>query len=105
MKRLTALCLSLQGILIGWLASEGSSSAQTLDPVDDGAWTQAQAQGTIQAYEGYLGQFPVGLHADQAFRCIVELTVEATAGACVTSQIGTDPLEGATRGLSSVDVY
>jgi hypothetical protein len=46
------------------------------------------------------------VHADEAFRCIVELTVEATEGACVTVQgRGADPLEGAARGLAAVDLY
>jgi hypothetical protein len=94
--------------MIGWLATGGAltPSAQTANPNDDGAWSQARAAGTIEAYEGYLGQFPTGVYADQAFRCIVELTVDATEGACVVTQAsGADPLEGAARGLSSIDVY
>jgi hypothetical protein len=108
MRRLAALYASLQAVMIGWLAGGGSlpSSAQNANPADDGAWAQAQALGTIEAYENYLGQLPVGLHASQAFRCIVELTVEATEGTCVASpSAGGDPLEGAARGLSSIDVY
>jgi hypothetical protein len=108
MRRLAALYASLQAIMIGWLASGGASpsAAQSVNPADDGAWAQAQAQGTLEAYEGYLGQFPVGLHAGQAFRCIVELTVQATEGECVASESARgDPLEGAARGQSSIDVY
>ena len=107
MKRLTGLYASLQAVLIGWLAAGGSSAslAQSASPADAQAWAQAQALGSIEAYEGYLGQFPVGMYADQAFRCVVELTVGATEGECVAQAAGADPLEGATRGLSSVDVY
>jgi hypothetical protein len=101
MRRLAGFCAFIQAAIIGWLASGGPlpSSVQSVNPADDGAWADAQALGTIEAYEGYLRRFPIGLHADQAFRCIVELTVEATEGACVASE------EGATRGLGSVDVY
>jgi hypothetical protein len=108
MKRLAAFYASVRTVMIGWLAASGPlpSSAQTFNPADDAAWTQAQGAGTIEAYEGYLGQFPIGVHADEAFRCIVELTVEATEGTCVTAQAtGADPLEGSTRGLSAVDLY
>jgi len=108
MKRLTALCIGLQAAFVGWLATGGvlAPSAQTADPRDAAAWAQAQGAGTLEAYEGYLGQFPTGAFADQAFRCIVELTVDATEGACVVAQgAGTDPLEGAARGLSAIDVY
>lgn len=108
MKRLAGLYAGLQAVVIGWLAAGGSSAsfAQSANPADAQAWAQAQALGTIEAYEGYLGQFPVGMYADQAFRCVVELTVGATEGACVDTQAaGADPLEGATRGLSSVDLY
>jgi hypothetical protein len=107
MRRLAGFYASLQAIVIGWLASSGSPSlAQSGNPADDRAWAQAQALGTIEAYESYLGQFPVGFHAGQAFRCVVELTVGATRGQCVTTQTaGADPLEGAPRGLSSIDLY
>lgn len=108
MGRLTALYVSLQAAVIGWLAVGGPSapSAQTANPNDASAWSNARAAGTLEAYEGYLGQFPTGAYADQAFRCIVELTVGATEGACViASASGADPLEGAARGLSAIDVY
>jgi hypothetical protein len=108
MGRLTALCVSLQAIVIGWLATGGmvTPSAQTANPNDDGAWSRARTAGTLEAYEGYLGQFPTGAYADQAFRCIVELTVDATDGACVgAAASGADALEGAARGLSAIDVY
>jgi hypothetical protein len=105
MRRVAALYASLQAVGIGWLASGGAllSSAHSANPADDGGWAQAPPQGTIEAYESYLGQSPAGLHAGQAFRCIVELTVEATEGECAASQsAGGDPLEGVARGAGSM---
>ena len=106
MGRLAAVCASLQAVIIGWLATGGVSAPSAQTANDAGAWSQARAAGTIDAYEGYLGRFPTGAYAHQAFRCIVELTVDATEGACVpTGTRGVDSLEAATGGLSLIDVY
>jgi hypothetical protein len=97
----------LQAVIIGWLATGGVSTlyAQASNANDAGAWAQAREAGTIEAYEGYLGRFPTGAYAHQAFRCVVELTVDATEGACVAPQTRGVDSEGTTGGLSLIDVY
>jgi hypothetical protein len=72
-------------------ASSGPLHAQQPADADEAAWAAAQSAGTAEACQGYLDQFPVGRHADEAFRCLVEESLDPDVG-------------GATRGLSG-DLY
>ena len=58
------------GLLLAALAG-GAGPAQGQDP-DTAAWEAARASGTPEACQQYLGAFPTGRYAEQAFRCVIE---------------------------------
>jgi len=63
--------------MIAALASQsGSAEAQNLTP-DDRAWEAVKSAGTAEACQQYLSEFPTGVHAEEAFRCLVEGVVPA----------------------------
>jgi len=91
MRFMAALLASLRAALMATFASSSALQAQQPGDADDAAWAAAQSADTADAYQRYLDQFPVGRHADEAFRSLIEEAVGAEVG-------------GATRGLSG-DMY
>jgi hypothetical protein len=91
MRLMAALLASLRAALMASFASSGALHAQQPTDADDAAWAAAQGAGTAEACQRYLDQFPVGRHANEAFRCLVEESLEPDVG-------------GAMRGLSG-DMY
>jgi trehalose-6-phosphatase len=65
--------LALIATVFGAQASVGDR-AQAQDINDSQAWAAAQADGSRQAFEDYLAQFPVGAHAREAFARIIQLS-------------------------------
>ncbi len=49
---------------------------------DDIAWQQAKSVGTLEAYETYLNRNPTGQFASDAFRCVVELSIDLQGSGC-----------------------
>lgn len=91
MRVMAALLASLRAALMATFASSGAVHAQQPADADDAAWAAARSADSAEAYQRYLDQFPVGRHADEAFRSLIEESVGAEVG-------------GGTRGLSG-DMY
>lgn len=72
---------SLRALVIAGLTSSGAVQAQQPADADDAAWNRARSADTTAAYQDYLEQFPAGRHAEEAFRALVESSVEQEAGA------------------------
>jgi hypothetical protein len=84
-KRLAALLLGLRALAVTALAGSPAGHAQQpLDP-DDAAWAAASEAGTAEACQQYLEAFPAGQHAEAAFRCLIEgsLDIAPDAGPAV----------------------
>jgi len=80
MDVLKALLASTRALMVAYVAgSIGSASAQTDDP-EEQLWNQALERGTVEAFQRYLEEYPVGRHASEAFRYIVEGTVSGPSG-------------------------
>ena len=77
MSRLTTFFLSLRALVMATLAAAPAVHAQGLPSADDAAWATAVEADTPEAYQGYLEEFPVGRHAEQAFRLVIEGQLEA----------------------------
>lgn len=45
---------------------------QAVTPAEAAAWSSARRAGTPEAYQRYLELFPVGPHAEEAFRLLIE---------------------------------
>jgi hypothetical protein len=74
-KRLAAVLLGFRALAITALA--GSPIGHAQEPsADDAAWAAASDIGTADACQGYLEAFPAGRHAEEAFRCLVEGSLE-----------------------------
>ncbi len=58
-------------LLVGLLGS-GATQAQT-DP-DAAAWSLARKANTVDAYQDYLSQFPLGVHSQDAFSLVIRLS-------------------------------
>ncbi|MGH6919148.1 MAG: hypothetical protein ACREJ0_15755 [Geminicoccaceae bacterium] len=81
MRRLAALFLGLRALVIAALAGAPIGHAQELPGGDDAAWAAAREAGTAEAYQDYLQQFPAGRHAEEAFRRLIEGSLEAVPDA------------------------
>lgn len=93
MRWVAAMMASLRALVIASFAGSTSAPAQQPADADDAAWSNAQSSNTPDAYQRYLEQFPIGRHAEEAFRSIVERSVEAEQGT-----------SSSTRGLG-VEMY
>jgi hypothetical protein len=81
MRRMATLFLSLRALAIAALAGAPISHAQELPSGDDAAWAAASELGTAAACQDYLEAFPAGRHAEEAFRCLIEGSLEAVPDA------------------------
>jgi hypothetical protein len=106
-KYLATLCSGVRALMIAALAgSPAGAQAQSGADRDAAEWNSARGTGTADAYQRYLELFPIGRHSGDAFRCIIELTIDPDA----VSSCSTAPAAGpAGRGVSSrglaVDLY
>jgi hypothetical protein len=80
-KRLAAVLLGFRALAITALAGSSLSHAQqSLNP-DDAAWAAASEAGTAEACQQYLEAFPAGQHAEEAFRCLIEGSLDTAPAA------------------------
>jgi len=73
MKAYMRHILALFATVFGAQASVGDR-AEAQDGNEAQAWAAAEADGSRQAFEDYLANFPVGSHARQAFARIIQLS-------------------------------
>ena len=76
MKRLAAVILGLRALAITALAGSPIGHVQAAPSADDAAWAAASEAGTAAACQRYLEAFPTGQHAEEAFRCLIEGSME-----------------------------
>jgi hypothetical protein len=76
---IAAVYASLRALALATFAGS-LAQAQTPADADDRAWMNAQELDTVEAYQRYLEQFPVGRHAEEAFRGLVEEQFEIESG-------------------------
>jgi hypothetical protein len=80
MRYVNSFWATLRALLVAALASSASPApAQAPGDSEAAAWEAAQSAGTIEAYQRYLEIYPLGPHAAEAFRSIVELSTETEA--------------------------
>jgi hypothetical protein len=108
MRYLATLCSSVRALMIAALAggpvgTATTSYAQSSADREAAEWNSAQGLGTAAAYQRYLEQYPVGRHAGDAFRNMIELTIDPDA-AVSGPGAGPGSVSRSTRGLV-VDLY
>lgn len=90
MRWIATTYASFKALMIAFVAGQGGTAvAQDISP-DDKAWETVRASGSAEACQQYLSEFPTGAHAEEAFRCLVEGVVPASAN---------------NRQPASVDIY
>jgi hypothetical protein len=104
-KYLATLCAGLRALMIAALAGS-SASAQAPDGTNREAaeWNAARGAGTVEAFQRYLELYPLGRYSGEAFRCIVELTIDREACAAGPEAGPEGGPSVSTRGLA-VDMY
>jgi hypothetical protein len=110
MKHLKALITGLRAFLIAAIAGGGAAAQaqRAAGTGEEAAWNAARAAGTVGAYERYLELYPVGRYAEEAFRCVVELSIDPGAACSIDPGVG--GAEGratrsiVTRGVAA-DIY
>ncbi len=107
MKYLATLCSSLRALMIAALAGGPAGTAttayaQSSAEREAAQWNSAQGIGTVTAYQRYLEQYPLGRHAGEAFRHIVELTIDPDAA--IAPGAGPGGASRTSRGVV-VDLY
>lgn len=99
MDYVKAMLLSLRALIVAYVAGGmGDAEAQPADR-QDVVWREALSQGTVEAFQRYLEEFPVGRHAGDAFRYIVEGSIGGAGE--IHGPVGAGPL---TRGVVA-DIY
>ena len=53
-----------------------SDHAAAQDPAERQAWSQALNDGTLEAFEQYLANYPISIHSREAFARIIQLSPE-----------------------------
>jgi hypothetical protein len=86
MKTLAAVLLGLRALAITALVGSPVGHAQQSPSADDEAWAAASEAGTAEACQGYLEAFPTGQHTEEAFRCVIEGSLEIAPVAGMTSE-------------------
>jgi len=87
-KQLQWLYARLAALFLATVAGAPPALSQNTD-ADGAAWQDAQQEGTLAALQGYLETFPTGRHSEEAFRQIVEQSLQEEPGAG-TGSLGTD---------------
>ena len=108
MNYLATLCSGLRALLIAAVAGS-PAGAQAQSPADRevGGVERGPRRRHADAYQRYLELFPVGRYSGDAFRCIIELTVDPDAVSSCSLAPGAGPTGSgsiSTRGLA-VDLY
>lgn len=67
----------LLAVLAGGVAGLGGAAPAAVDPeapatAETAAWSEAQRARSPEAYQRYLELFPIGPHAEEAFRLLIE---------------------------------
>jgi hypothetical protein len=78
---MAAFLLSLRALAIASLVGSPIGHSQEAPTADDAAWAAASDLGTADACQRYLEAFPAGRHAEEAFRCLIEGSLEAAPDA------------------------
>jgi len=79
MSWMSKTVMSIKALMVAIIAGQSNSAlAQSISP-DDRAWDAAVSAGTAEACQQYLSDYPTGTHAEEAFRCLVEGVVPASA--------------------------
>lgn len=89
-------------VALGMLGGAGGLRAQTIDD-DSRAFAEARAAGTAEALQRYLEQYPLGRHAGEAFRALVELELAGDPGG-IAPEAGPEP-ESTLEFGALADVY
>lgn len=90
MRWMATTYASFKALMIALVAGQsGVATAQDLS-ADDRAWEGVRSSGTASACQQYLSEFPTGVHAEEAFRCLVE---------------GSLPEGSSDRTPAAVDIY
>lgn len=79
MRWMAATYGTLKALMIALVAGQGGSAVAQNGSSDDRAWEAVTASGTAEACQQYLTEFPTGAHAEEAFRCLVEGILPASA--------------------------
>lgn len=88
----------LMTLIVGQPARVGGQTSG-----EEEAWRRAQAANTVQAYYGFLGEFPSGLYMPDAIRALRRLGAlqEAQPGRQIPSLGGSTPGPARTTGAAS----
>ena len=81
MRWVAAQYASLRTVIVTAVATSGDAQGQQPMDADDATWKAARRANTTEALQGYLEQFPVGRHVEEAFRGMVEQQTEGGLGA------------------------
>jgi len=87
MRWIAATYGSLKALMIALAAGQGGVAIAQDVNSDDRAWETVRASGTAEACQQYLAEFPTGVHAEEAFRCLVEGIVPAGSNERVPASI------------------
>lgn len=79
MDYLKTLFSSARALLVAYVAG-GAMSAEAQSDRETQLWNECLAVGTVEACQRYLDEFPVGRYASDAFRTIVEISIDASRG-------------------------
>lgn len=74
---LRALIARLRSLMLATAASGLAVTASAQSDSESMAWDAARQAGTFEAYQSYLQNYPTGMHADEAFKTMIELAASS----------------------------
>lgn len=102
MDYLKTLYSSVRALLVAYVAG-GAMSVEAQTDQETTLWYQSRSAGTVEAYQRYLDEYPVGRYASDAFRGIVENSIAASRGG--SDGGGTGAAAGAAGLGIAADLY
>jgi hypothetical protein len=104
-KYLATLCAGLRALMIAALAGAPASAQAPGGTNREAAeWNAARGAGTVEAFQHYLELYPLGRYSGEAFRYIIELTIDPDATVAGPEAGPEGAPSVSTRGLG-VDMY
>lgn len=94
--RIEAMIDSIRALSVAESSTRALAEAQTKSQSETDAWVQAKSAHTIDAYESFIGQYPLGTFKGKAYAALANLELKLETNANMSADSFTDSRDGQT---------